>query len=83
MMPISSSCGLWLSSKESRALHLVRAGISDIAYNLVSYRLRHSLLLLEAPPNQRLKLSGWGGHIGWSRSILIVAAPARSLSATR
>jgi hypothetical protein len=34
-------------------------------------------------PNQRLKLSGWGGHIGRRRSILIVAAPARSLSAIR
>jgi hypothetical protein len=34
-------------------------------------------------PNMRLKLSGWGGHMGRRRSILIVAAPARSLSATR
>jgi hypothetical protein len=36
-----------------------------------------------AQPNMRLKLSGWGGHFGRKRSILIVAAPARSLSATR
>jgi hypothetical protein len=35
------------------------------------------------PPNLRLKLSGWGGHIGRRTSILIVAAPARSLSAMR
>jgi hypothetical protein len=40
-------------------------------------------LSLSGAPNQRLKLSGWGGHIGRRRSILIVAAPARSLSAIR
>jgi len=34
-------------------------------------------------PNLRLKLSGWGGHTCQRRFILIVAAPARSLSAIR
>jgi hypothetical protein len=34
-------------------------------------------------PNQRLKLSGWGGHTCRKKSLLIVAAPARSLSAIR
>jgi hypothetical protein len=38
---------------------------------------------MKLAPNMRLKLSGWGGHIGRKRSILIVAAPARSLSAIR
>jgi hypothetical protein len=40
-------------------------------------------LQMKLAPNMRLKLSGWGGHIGRKRSILIVAAPARSLSAIR
>jgi hypothetical protein len=34
-------------------------------------------------PNQRLKLSGRGGHICRKKSVLSVAAPARSLSAIR
>ena len=34
-------------------------------------------------PNLCLKLAAWGGHIGRRRFILIVAAPARSLSAIR
>jgi hypothetical protein len=41
------------------------------------------LLAARALANLRLKLSGWGGHMGRRRSILIVAAPARSLSAIR
>jgi hypothetical protein len=38
---------------------------------------------LVALPNQRLKLSARGGHIGWNTSILSVAAAGRSLSAIR
>jgi len=34
-------------------------------------------------PNMRLKLSRRGGHIGRNLSFLIVAAPSRSLSASR
>ena len=34
-------------------------------------------------PNMRLKLSGRGGHLVGTGSLLIAAAPARSLSATR
>ena len=29
-------------------------------------------------PNQRMKLTRWGGHFGWYKSSLIVAAPSRS-----
>ena len=39
--------------------------------------------LSNGPPNQRLKLSGWAGHFWRNKSVLIVAAPARSLSAIR
>ena len=34
-------------------------------------------------PNLRLKLSGRGGRLVGKESLLIAAAPARSLSATR
>ena len=34
-------------------------------------------------PNLRLKLSGRGGHFSRKKSVLFVAAPARSLSAIR
>jgi hypothetical protein len=33
---------------------------------------------LRKPPNQRLQLSARGGHIGWNKSILSVAAAGRS-----
>jgi hypothetical protein len=35
------------------------------------------------PPNMRLKLSGRGGRLVGNALLLIAAAPARSLSATR
>ena len=39
--------------------------------------------MTKPPPNLRLKLSGRGGRTVGKGSILIAAAPARSLSATR
>jgi hypothetical protein len=35
------------------------------------------------PPNQRMKLSARGGHIGWNSSVLSVAAAGCSLCANR
>jgi hypothetical protein len=35
------------------------------------------------PPNMRMKLSRRGGHAWWKKSVLSVAAPARSLCAIR
>jgi hypothetical protein len=38
---------------------------------------------MKLPPNLRLKLSGRGGRLVGNGSLLIAAAPARSLSAIR
>jgi hypothetical protein len=39
--------------------------------------------MISGLPNQRMKLSCRGGHMKWKESVLIVAAPARSLCAIR
>jgi hypothetical protein len=38
---------------------------------------------MKVPPNQRMKLTRWGGHICRMKSLLSVAAPPRSLCAIR
>jgi hypothetical protein len=72
------------------------ASLAPTRQHLIEFGIPASALILEvtgptkwldqrdsAPPNQRMKLSGCGGHTCRTKSVLSVAAIGRSLCASR